>query len=258
VDLPPLSYRQGSLPCCEVINQHNRNYTNNVCWRHDYYHVFTDIEHNRLITWEGKCICVMENICIKMYQFSYYAILPLFLQLTFFQTQFHWILQIWHSLHMFVTNVTHSVHLFQLGDWLPLKFLNTDEELTFFLSFSWTLSGAVEGLNGRLDKGLVGELFLLFSFSFSSLEIDLEEQIYFIPISLHNFYNYACFIVCCCVYQMWQNMLPHNTRITVIMHLKKVKGKVVPLHYTEAPLGERRYSSYSFLTSALEGAEWSA
>jgi len=34
----------------------------------------------------------------------------------------------------------------------------------------------VEGLSGRLDMSFVGELFLLFSFSFSSLEIDLETQ----------------------------------------------------------------------------------
>jgi hypothetical protein len=34
--------------------------------------------------------------------------------------------------------------------------------------------------------------------------------------------------------------------------------KVVPLHSIEVLLGERRYSSYSFLTSALEGGEWSA
>jgi hypothetical protein len=33
---------------------------------------------------------------------------------------------------------------------------------------------------------------------------------------------------------------------------------VVLLRSTEAHLGERRYSSYSFLTSALEGGEWSA
>jgi hypothetical protein len=38
----------------------------------------------------------------------------------------------------------------------------------------------------------------------------------------------------------------------------KVKGKVVPLRSIEAHLGDRRYSSYSFLTSALEGSEWSA
>jgi hypothetical protein len=36
------------------------------------------------------------------------------------------------------------------------------------------------------------------------------------------------------------------------------KGKVVPLSSIEAHLGDRRYSSYSFLTSALEGGEWSA
>jgi hypothetical protein len=34
-------------------------------------------------------------------------------------------------------------------------------------------------------------------------------------------------------------------------------GKAVPLHALEA-LRRRRYSSYSFLTSALDGGEWSA
>jgi hypothetical protein len=33
---------------------------------------------------------------------------------------------------------------------------------------------------------------------------------------------------------------------------------VVPLRSIEAHLGDRRYSSYSFVTSALEGGEWSA
>jgi hypothetical protein len=37
-----------------------------------------------------------------------------------------------------------------------------------------------------------------------------------------------------------------------------VKIKVVPLRSIEAQLGDSRYSSYSFLTSALEGGEWSA
>jgi hypothetical protein len=32
---------------------------------------------------------------------------------------------------------------------------------------------------------------------------------------------------------------------------------VVPLRSIEAHLDDRRYSSYSFLTSALEGGEWS-
>jgi hypothetical protein len=36
------------------------------------------------------------------------------------------------------------------------------------------------------------------------------------------------------------------------------KGKVVPLRSIEAHLGDKRCSSYSFLTSALEGGEWSA
>jgi hypothetical protein len=33
---------------------------------------------------------------------------------------------------------------------------------------------------------------------------------------------------------------------------------VVSLHSIEALLGDRRYSSYSFLTSAVEGGEWPA
>jgi hypothetical protein len=43
--------------------------------------------------------------------------------------------------------------------------------------------------------------------------------------------------------------------------LLELKSKAVPLHATQA-LGEWgggwRYSSYSFLTSALDGGEWSA
>jgi hypothetical protein len=36
------------------------------------------------------------------------------------------------------------------------------------------------------------------------------------------------------------------------------KSKAVPLHAMEALGGERRYSSYSFTTSALDGGEWPA
>jgi hypothetical protein len=39
---------------------------------------------------------------------------------------------------------------------------------------------------------------------------------------------------------------------------KGKKSKVVPLRSIQAHLGDRRYSSYSLLTSALEGGEWSA
>jgi hypothetical protein len=37
-----------------------------------------------------------------------------------------------------------------------------------------------------------------------------------------------------------------------------IKGKLFPLRSIQAHLGDRRYSSCSFLTSALEGGEWSA
>jgi hypothetical protein len=40
--------------------------------------------------------------------------------------------------------------------------------------------------------------------------------------------------------------------------VKGKKSKAVPLHAMEAHGGVRRYSCYSFLTSALNGGEWSA
>jgi hypothetical protein len=36
------------------------------------------------------------------------------------------------------------------------------------------------------------------------------------------------------------------------------KGNLVPLCSIEAHFGDRRYSSYSFLTPTLEGGEWLA
>jgi hypothetical protein len=49
--------------------------------------------------------------------------------------------------------------------------------------------------------------------------------------------------------------LPFPVTLMNTIRSIKGKGKVVPLRSTEAHLCERRYSSYSFLTSALE---WSA
>jgi hypothetical protein len=46
--------------------------------------------------------------------------------------------------------------------------------------------------------------------------------------------------------------------IFISLNAVKKKEKIVPLRSIEVHLGERRYSSYSFLTSALEGDEWSA
>jgi hypothetical protein len=43
------------------------------------------------------------------------------------------------------------------------------------------------------------------------------------------------------------------------MHREKLNlVELVPLRSIEAHVGDRKYSSYSFLTSALEGGEWSA
>jgi hypothetical protein len=54
---------------------------------------------------------------------------------------------------------------------------------------------------------------------------------------------------------VWYNDLEHTVDSRLIA-LKKAKA--VPLHATKALGGERRYSSYSCSTSALDGGEWSA
>ena len=104
---------------------------------------------------------------------------------------------------------------------LTVRLLNIDKQLTFFLSLSWVLSGAVEGLSGRLDMGFVGELFLLFSFSFSSLDIDLESQKIWELLS-HNFHDSAGFMACC-INLVSLNMKCHNRGIIVVIHLIQCK-----------------------------------
>jgi hypothetical protein len=44
----------------------------------------------------------------------------------------------------------------------------------------------------------------------------------------------------------------------ISLNILKIKAKAVPLHVTKALGWEIRYSSYPFLTSALDGSEWSA
>jgi hypothetical protein len=46
-----------------------------------------------------------------------------------------------------------------------------------------------------------------------------------------------------------------KNKYAFLSHCSKGKGKAVPLRSIEAHLGDRRYSSCSFLTSALEGGE---
>jgi hypothetical protein len=50
---------------------------------------------------------------------------------------------------------------------------------------------------------------------------------------------------------------PHAFHCTCL-RLIDSKVKQSPLHAVEAPGGERRYSSYSLLTSDLDGGQWSA
>jgi hypothetical protein len=45
--------------------------------------------------------------------------------------------------------------------------------------------------------------------------------------------------------------------LACMFRLSQLKAKAVLLHAAEAIGGERRYSSYSFSTSALDGGEWS-
>jgi hypothetical protein len=64
---------------------------------------------------------------------------------------------------------------------------------------------------------------------------------------------------CDCVTGEWRKL--HNEELHNLYSspdIIKSKSKAVPLHAMEAFGGERRYSSYSFSTSALDGGEWSA
>jgi hypothetical protein len=55
--------------------------------------------------------------------------------------------------------------------------------------------------------------------------------------------------------RMWKK---GRKRMTNRKNIRKKKGKAVRYAPYRDSLGDRRYSSYSFLTSALEGGEWSA
>jgi hypothetical protein len=57
----------------------------------------------------------------------------------------------------------------------------------------------------------------------------------------------------------WTKLQRKWKTVCVEVHNKAYvkKGKVVPLRSIEAHLGDRRYSSYSFLTPALKRGEWS-
>jgi hypothetical protein len=66
----------------------------------------------------------------------------------------------------------------------------------------------------------------------------------------------------------YATIMERNNRKNILLSLvyinnsnkynNKSKSKAVPLHAMEALGGERKYSSYSFTTSALDGGEWSA
>jgi hypothetical protein len=50
----------------------------------------------------------------------------------------------------------------------------------------------------------------------------------------------------------------HTAALSRLILITTMKIKAVPLHAMEALVGGRRYSFYSFTTSALDGGEWSA
>jgi hypothetical protein len=61
--------------------------------------------------------------------------------------------------------------------------------------------------------------------------------------------------------QSWKvdNWSVSQTNLLFLWDLKVIIKKLMLSHYTpRRSLGERRYSSYSFLTTALDGGEWSA
>jgi hypothetical protein len=65
------------------------------------------------------------------------------------------------------------------------------------------------------------------------------------------FFNY--------VLQNWKLSTAYKVRQQYTQQqLCSIKSKAVPLHAIMVLGGERKYSSYSFLTSALDGGEWSA
>jgi hypothetical protein len=55
----------------------------------------------------------------------------------------------------------------------------------------------------------------------------------------------------CGAFRQWSR---HIKRVAVL----PLKKKAVPATCHEGTRGERKYSSYSYLTSALDGGEWSA
>jgi hypothetical protein len=71
---------------------------------------------------------------------------------------------------------------------------------------------------------------------------------------LHGAYSYRCH---------WRGCVTHYVYHTTVYgtelgsRLVLAKTKAVPLHATKALGGGRRYSSYSFSTSALDEDEWS-
>jgi hypothetical protein len=58
--------------------------------------------------------------------------------------------------------------------------------------------------------------------------------------------------------QLLECSIVANLFLSLHFHPLLFLSKAVPLHAMEALGGERRYSSYSFSTSALDGDEWSA
>jgi hypothetical protein len=67
---------------------------------------------------------------------------------------------------------------------------------------------------------------------------------------------YVCLCLCVCVY-IYIYIHIYIFIYTYIYIYTHIHTKVVPLRCIEAHFGEGRYRFYSFLTSALEGGEWS-
>jgi hypothetical protein len=75
--------------------------------------------------------------------------------------------------------------------------------------------------------------------------------------SPHNSTAFITFIPKCKVLKQWH--CETVAKLWLLLLIVKGKGKVsCPATHHEGAWGERRYSSYSFLTLALDGGEWSA
>jgi hypothetical protein len=76
---------------------------------------------------------------------------------------------------------------------------------------------------------------------------------------LYNFQTYSHWYKVFCVrLNVFMMVIIWILVLWVMITIHSIAGKAVPQHTYGGVWGERMYSSYSFMTSALDGGEWSA